>query len=789
MARRPHTRKCLSYLPAALTVCVGIALSVLAFNMVQKWQQGHLEEGFEAAAEDQASALKWSLEEDLRELEALGSFYAGSQIVERGEFREFVRSFLAHKPSVQALEWIPRVPDAQRTAYEEAARRDGFPEFQITERRTQGQMVRAARRQEYFPVYFVEPYEGNEPALGFDLASNPKRLEALTRSRDTGQMAATARITLVQEISEQFGFLVFLPIYRKEAPTDSIEDRRENLEGFVLGVFRIGDILERALAYLEPQGVDIQLYDLSAPIDERFLYARLSRQRTGPTDEGAPAGLQHSITVDVAGRKWSVVCTAAPDFITSHEHPSQQAWVLLAGGLLITALLAIHLQSNMTRTLKLTVANTQLEQEITDRERAEEDLRESEVRIRAIVDNAAAGIISIDARGIIESINAAAEGIFGYGHEEVIGKNVNMLMPSPHQEEHDGYIQRYLDTGVRKIIGLRREVTGQRKDGSSFLMDLHISEVRLGERRLFTCTVHDLTEAKQAEANLEALNKQLLGASRQAGMAEVATSILHNVGNVLNSVNVSATLVREKVRKSVACELKRAAELLQEHSEDLGTFLTENQRGEQLPGFLSALAEELSSEQAATLEELESLTNNIEHIKQIVSMQQSHAQMSGVVQPVSLTELLEEAVSINSASLKRHRIRLVREYAELTPVCLDKHKLLQILVNVVTNAKYALIDGGEQDKRLTLRVAAIGDDRVRIEVIDNGVGIPPENLTRIFSLGFTTRQEGRGYGLHGSALAAKELGGSLTAHSVGPGKGATFTIELPFKALDMRAAA
>jgi PAS domain S-box-containing protein len=288
----------------------------------------------------------------------------------------------------------------------------------------------------------------------------------------------------------------------------------------------------------------------------------------------------------------------------------------------------------------------------------------------------------------------------------------------------------------------------------------------------------DITAIKQAEARLEHTHKELVLASRMAGMAEVATSVLHNVGNVLNSINVAATLVDERVRKSRVADLCRLAQLLEEHAQDRAAFLTSDPKGQKVPAFLSHLAERLGSEQAATLEEISSLRRNVEHVKEIIAMQQSYARVSGVIEKIEVTDLLEDTLRMNAGSLARHDVKVVRDFPVLPPISTDRHKVLQILINLVRNAKYACDESGRDDKQLILR-ASNGQSRVKIAVIDNGVGIPPENLTRIFSHGFTTRKDGHGFGLHSGALAAKELGGSLTAYSQGPGLGATFTLELP----------
>jgi PAS domain S-box-containing protein len=287
-------------------------------------------------------------------------------------------------------------------------------------------------------------------------------------------------------------------------------------------------------------------------------------------------------------------------------------------------------------------------------------------------------------------------------------------------------------------------------------------------------------QRKRSEAELEQVNKQLLDTSRQAGMAEVATSVLHNVGNVLNSVNVSSTLVSERMRKSKVGNLSRIVAMMDEHAADLGTFLTSDAKGKLLPNYLKQLAEHLVGEQIAVVEELRSLHQNIEHIKDIVVMQQSYAKISGVVETVQIADLMEDALRMNIGALELHRVKIIREFEDVPPINTEKHKVLQILVNLVRNARDAFGDSVREERRLTLRIAG-GEGRLRISIIDNGMGIPEENLTRIFSHGFTTRKEGHGFGLHSAVLAAKELGGSLSAQSEGPGKGATFTLELPYK--------
>jgi C4-dicarboxylate-specific signal transduction histidine kinase len=258
----------------------------------------------------------------------------------------------------------------------------------------------------------------------------------------------------------------------------------------------------------------------------------------------------------------------------------------------------------------------------------------------------------------------------------------------------------------------------------------------------------------------------------------VASSVLHNVGNVLNSVNVSSSLIADTMRDSKISNLAKALAMLHEHENDLGNFLDTNPKGKQLLGYLDSLAAHLTQLEQDVLREIGSLTSNIAHIKEIVSMQQSYAKISGLKESVKVGDLVEDALRMNNAAMSRHKVTVVREYSDTPPIEVEKHKVLQILVNLIRNAKHACDDSGRNDKQMILRVAC--EDRlIKISVIDNGVGIKAENLTRIFNHGFTTRKEGHGFGLHSGAMAAREIGGTLTASSEGENRGANFTLAIP----------
>ena len=264
-----------------------------------------------------------------------------------------------------------------------------------------------------------------------------------------------------------------------------------------------------------------------------------------------------------------------------------------------------------------------------------------------------------------------------------------------------------------------------------------LSQIQLRDAALQAARNELEQRVEQRTTELETVHAQLLDTSRRAGMAEVATSVLHNVGNVLNSVNVSCSVISENVRRSRISSLHKATKLMQNHAENLGLFLTTDPTGRKLPEFFVRLCRRLSDEQTATLAELRSLDQNIEHIKNIVSMQQSYANnnVARVHESLPMATLLEEAVRLTGSNRPIRAtgaVRIERHYADIPVVTIEKHKTLQILVNLLRNARDSVIESRRSFPCITLRIGIAEEDSlVRVSVTDNGVGIAGENLTRI----------------------------------------------------------
>ena len=387
--------------PRRLSVGVPVAVLciavVLLFLRASAWEQARLKLAFAQQAQHLANALVRSIDGHIEVLRAIEGLFAASERVERQEFGAFAEAVMARHPGFKALEWAPRVPGAQRAAYEATMRQEGHARFELTEEDDRGRRRRAAPREEYFPVHYLEPHRGNETVLGFDLSSEPIRREALERSRDTAASVVSGRVTLIHWNRDRTGLLLFHPLYRKGSPDGSPAERRSHLEGFAVGVFRIGDLVQAALRGMDRRGMMVRIEDSSARAPQRLLYAE--GDGSGPEASamdrqpaGNPDGPEHRVRYDAHGRHWTLSFWPTPTYLAAQR--SWQAWAVLAAGSLFVSLLEIFLLIISgrgakvevlvaERTAELNRVNAVMKEEIAVRETAEAALRESEQRLLA----------------------------------------------------------------------------------------------------------------------------------------------------------------------------------------------------------------------------------------------------------------------------------------------------------------------------------------------------------------------------------------------------------------------
>lgn len=290
---------------------------------------------------------------------------------------------------------------------------------------------------------------------------------------------------------------------------------------------------------------------------------------------------------------------------------------------------------------------------------------------------------------------------------------------------------------------------------------------------------NEIKVREQAESVAAELHEKLLLAARTAGMADIMTGVLHNIGNILNSIATSVSYMREKITDSKSLKLSDITLLVNQHKNDLAEYISKDSKGSKIPDYLTILSSSWKDENRVILNELSLLEKNIGHIIAVISTQQSLSGIVSMVEQFDLIEIIEDAISINKSTADKYHIQIDRDYQFSGKVLLDKVKLLHIIVNLIKNAIESLSHSEAYSKMILVKIYKNGDDRLTIEVIDNGVGIAKENIEKLFSYGFTTKVDGHGFGLHASILLANEMGGKLSANSGGLNKGAAFILELP----------
>lgn len=368
------------YFPIICMLVIGVLVSFFMFWLVHRWEQMNQRSEFESRAKAYTNAVETTLNDYVGALLFLGDYFNHSILITRDEFTGFVKSIMPRYPGIQTFGWNPLVKDDERDSYESAARKEGFVDFEFTERSESKKLVRAASREEYVVVYYMHPLEGNKAAFGYDIASDTTRLNAITKGFNTGRLSATDRVTLVQETGNQFGILLLQPIYHQGVSLETQEERHKSRKGFVVEVLRIGQTIETALKNFTDEGISLTLYDMSADEGNRLLYHRPS-QLSKKTDQPISAkeiqtGLFWSKTFNFAERQWKIVYS--PSDFYSQSRKMWQSWFVLFGSLLLTTLLAFYMLRKMLYTIEI-------EQRIKKQVQTNQQLQD-EIKVRTTVE-------------------------------------------------------------------------------------------------------------------------------------------------------------------------------------------------------------------------------------------------------------------------------------------------------------------------------------------------------------------------------------------------------------------
>ncbi len=665
------------------------------------------------------SALEKSILTYFNELRALESFYSASTKIDREGFRTFVAHSLGNFHGIQALEWSPRITASERDAFETIIKREGFQNFQITELDANKKLLRAGNRPEYVPVTFVEPYTGNETALGYDLHSNEIRREAIDRARDTGEVTTTPRITLVQERGNQFGVLSFIPIYRSGLPHNTLEDRRLNITGYVLAVFRGGDIVSSALEDMNREGLSYRLVDQDAPIGDQLLFASDQKEMTPLVLHeqglfGRNISLVSTSTFVVGGRHWQFELTPTQEYFVYHR--SMNAWLILVAGLLLTSVVS-------TFVLVFSGRGNMLMRLVEERTA---DLAKSEENFRSTFESAPVGVTNSSLDGHFLEVNQGYCDFVGYSRDELLTMTFKQVThPDYHQSDAD-LIKQTL-AGV--ISGFKVEKRYVRKDGELIWGNLALRLIRKpdGTPDHFVAVVENIDLRKQAEFMMQEAKEaaELLAQSKSEFLANMS----HEIRTPMNGIiGLSQLALNKQVPDEVRSYLQKICS-----------------SSKSLLGILNDILD-FSKIEAGKLA--------IEHTR------------------FNLDTILDNLGDMFSARAEEKHLNFNIEVSPDVPTDLigDALRIQQILSNLLGNA-VKFTERGNVGIEVTLLESEKSQAKLRFRVSDTGIGISEQDQTKLFQpfsqadTSITRRFGGTGLGLAISNKLLQLMGGAFEIES------------------------
>ena len=728
------------YLAIMLTIGIGVAASTILFIIVRNWERDHQRIGFELIAKGYANAVQNSLSRNVEALMFLKDFFDNSTNVNRHEFSSYINSVLPRYPGIQAFSWNPLVRDNERAEFVNLLRKEGFEGFEVTERTVGKKLVRAAQRQEYVIVKFIEPLETNRPALGFDIASNPTRLKAIVNGFRTGKLSATDRITLVQETGNQFGILLLLPIYQQGEVLKTVQDRYQYRKGFVVEVLRIGDAVEAALKGFPDMGISLSLFDLSADAENRFLYHRPAHRsdRTKPPIEAEiiENGLYWEKVFDFGERQYKLRFSSP--FYHHDSRQLWQSWAVLFGSLLLTFMMAFYLLKRLMYTAEIErkvrqemQTNKQLAAEISERKRAEAKA----THFGHILERSLNEIYVFNAQTLkLLQVNRGARENLGYSIDEI--QHLTPLDLEP-EFTRESFLKRLepLRKGTKSVIIYT--TVHQRKDASVYPVEVHLQYVAFDSTPVFVALVIDISEKLKMEDKLRQSQKM-------EAIGTLAGGIAHDFNNILSAIIGYTELA-----------------------------ITDGEKGG------------LSNHHLVKVLRAGERAKNL--VKQILTFSRQAQQER---QPVQIKPIVKEALKFLRASLPAS-IEIRQDIQSDALVIADPTQIYQVIMNLCTNAGHAMRENGGvlEVKLIDVDVGTDWlDDHPELKpgtyqeltVSDTGHGIPSPIMDRIFDPFFTTKKTGEGTGMGLSVVhgIVSSCSGTVKAHSR-QGKGSTFSVYLP----------
>ena len=477
-----------SVMTVTLLSIVGISLSIFLFLTLTNWESDKNNTEFLRITTANSELIKSKIVVFEAELKALTQYiHTSGAVSNQQNFSEYTKPLLEKYSEIQALAWIPVVSRKNLNKHIEIVRKNGLKNYLITQKAKKGLAPVALDRNTYFPFRFIEPFTSNKAALGYDLGSDAVRRQALIQAWETKSLSITNKVSLSQNSGTQSGVLVFAPVFNGSQNTNKPL-------GFILSILRLNDFITNAVGDFNSNNISLNILDRSAPEAKQILYSNavIANKLANTTNSSVAENgieLSNKVSLDIANHNWEIDYRSTDKNWTKTE--SNLTWIGLISGLLISFGVIFAIAKIKRRNVLVDVL---LEEPVIE-------FTSSENYYKTVFNKILDGIVTTDEKCNIESFSASAEKIFGYEENEVIGKNVKILMPDNIASDHSSYLERYKTTGEKQIIGTNREVLGKRKDGSTFPMELAISEIRIGTRLLFSAVIRDLTDKKEALAS------------------------------------------------------------------------------------------------------------------------------------------------------------------------------------------------------------------------------------------------------------------------------------------------
>ncbi|WP_281555837.1 CHASE domain-containing protein [Thalassomonas sp. RHCl1] len=705
--------------PSVITSFVlGLLLSYLGHQFTLNQENKEISHELNTIKLLYQTAFVRELELNIEILKDVRKFYQSSNLVTREEFQQFTVETIEKIPAIKALEWIPRVPLTEIDQYIKKARDDGLTDFDITQSDPRGNMVVVERNKAfYYPVFYVEPLKGNEKALGYDLSSSPARKKTIIASMNSGETLATSPIQLVQDQQKAAAYLFMEPIYRGDRTLR--QARLENFQGFALGVFRIQPLFLSSLnsTGLYNSEILVHMEDISEAGSPVSLFKTYNKE---PDQEAVH--YRQTITTKRLGRTWRMTLHPSQEFIRQFQ--SNRAKIVFISGMAFTLLVIsfLYLLIGRERKVRLLVEHRTRQLQLEQR------------RSQVILDTTLNAIITINGAGLIQSCNPAGQKLFGYRETELLNNNIKMLMPSPYAQQHDKYLNNYLTSNIGHIIGGGREVTGLKKDGSTFPMFLSVDKASLEDTIIFVGVIIDLSQQKENE-------KILVDAKEKAEMhsrakSEFLSMMSHELRTPLTVILGYLPLLTDRNKLPLPEVIAEIANEMKDSGEHLLVLIND--------------ILDISKIEAGKLE-----------IKR--QWQNSHS-------------LVEECLQALEKSAKNKNLKLINQVPDLR-IFSDPTRIKQIFINLLSNA-IKFTDQGT----ITVR-GEQSEKNIIFEVEDTGCGIDnsvlPLLFDKFYQVDSSSKRKVRGTGL-GLAITKRliELHDGKISVASQKGVGTTFTFSI-----------